>query len=70
MPATNCKEQFTHADARDIRRTQQALEKAIRGVEEFSRQQLEIPPPTPPQIADSTVPRQLVAPEHDPSIQP
>lgn len=31
-------EQFTHADARHIKQTQQALENAIRGVEEFSKQ--------------------------------
>jgi hypothetical protein len=61
-------EQFTHADARDIRRSQQALETAIRGVEEFSRQQLEIPPPAS-QIADSSLPRQLAGPEPDPSVQ-
>src|SRR6266851_5317354 len=42
-------EQFTYADAKDIKRTQQALESAIRGVEEFSRQHPSIPPaPTPP----------------------
>jgi hypothetical protein len=64
-------EQFTDANAKDIKRTQQALEIAIRGVEEFSRQQLEIPPPAPPpQIADGTAPRQLLTPEQDPSHQP
>jgi hypothetical protein len=40
-------EQFTHTEANDIRRTQQALETAIRGVEEFSRQQFSIPAPSP-----------------------
>ena len=46
-------EQFTHTDAKDIRRTQQALETAIRGVEEFSRQQFSIPAPSPvPQLGD------------------
>ena len=39
--------QFTHADAKDIQRAQQTLEKAIRGVEAFSRQQIDIPPPSP-----------------------
>src|SRR3984893_13149520 len=41
-------EQFTYADAKDIRRTQQALESAIRGVEEFSKQQVGIPATAPP----------------------
>jgi hypothetical protein len=40
-------EQFTHTEANAIRRTQQALETAIRGVEEFSRQQFSIPAPSP-----------------------
>ncbi|QOZ66950.1 hypothetical protein [Bradyrhizobium arachidis] len=40
-------EQFTHADAKDIKRAQQALETAIRGVEHFSQQQpLIAPSPT------------------------
>jgi hypothetical protein len=39
-------EQFTHCDAADVRRTQQALETAIRGVEEFSKQHANIPAPT------------------------
>ena len=38
-------EQFTYADAKDIKRIQQALETAIRGVEEFSKQQLSDPAP-------------------------
>lgn len=38
-------EQFTHADAKEVRRSKQALEAAIRGVEEFSRQQVDLPPP-------------------------
>lgn len=46
-------EQFTHTEAQDIRRTQQALETAIRGVEEFCKQQFSIPPPSPvPQLGD------------------
>ena len=36
-------EQFTHLDAKDVRRTRQELESAICGVEEFSRQQFSIP---------------------------
>jgi hypothetical protein len=52
-------EQFTDADAKDIQRAQQqALEKAIRGVEEFSRQQIDIPPPSPaPLLGDGSVSR-------------
>ena len=47
------REQFTHTEANDIRRTQQALETAIRGVEEFSKQQFSIPAPSPvPQLGD------------------
>ena len=46
-------EQFTHTEAKDIQRTQQALETAIRGVEEFSKQQFSIPAPSPvPQLGD------------------
>jgi hypothetical protein len=41
-------EQFTYADAKDIKRTQQALETAIRGVEEFSKQQVGIAAPMLP----------------------
>jgi hypothetical protein len=45
-------EQFTHADARDIRPTQQALETAIRGVEAFSKQQPHVPAaPSPRELA-------------------
>ena len=55
-------EQFTHADAKDIQRAQQALEKVIRGVEEFSRQQIDIPPPSPaPLRRDGSVPRSFPA---------
>jgi hypothetical protein len=55
-------EQFTHADAKDIQRTQQALEKAIRGVDEFSRQQIDIPPPLPaPLLGDGSVSRSFPA---------
>src|ERR1700730_10701732 len=51
-------EQFTYADAKDIRRTQQALEAAIRGVEAFSRQNIGIAAavlPPPPGISDPDV---------------
>jgi hypothetical protein len=49
-------EQFTYSDAKDIKRTQDALETAIRGVEEFSRQQIGIAAPTlPPQASDPDV---------------
>jgi hypothetical protein len=59
-------EQFTHADAKDIQRAQQALEKAIRGVEEFSRQQIDIPPPSPaPLRGDGSVSRGFPAADPD-----
>src|SRR5882762_2936031 len=48
-------EQFTYSDTKDIRRSQQALENAIRGVEEFSRQRISIPAPVP-QLADGSAP--------------
>jgi hypothetical protein len=48
-------EQFTHAEAKDIRRTQQALEAAIRGVEEFSKQQIGVAaPPAVPLLGDAS----------------
>jgi hypothetical protein len=50
-------EQFADADAADIQRAQQALETAIRGVEEFSRQQIDIPPPQVPQLSDGSASR-------------
>jgi hypothetical protein len=40
-------EQFTYADAKNTTRTQQALENAIRGVEEFSKHHVGIPAPPP-----------------------
>jgi hypothetical protein len=40
-------EQFTYADAKDIKRTQQALEAAIRGVEAFSKQHVSFPTAVP-----------------------
>ncbi|WP_228747929.1 hypothetical protein [Bradyrhizobium sp. BR 10289] len=41
-------EQFTHADVKEMRRSQQALEAAIRGVEEFSQKEISLPPPAMP----------------------
>lgn len=61
-------EQFTHADAKDIRQTQQALETAIRGVEEFSRQPVRIPAPAPPpEVVDPVV--AVPAPRRPPTLQ-
>lgn len=52
----NLEEQFTHADAKDMKRSKQALETAIRGVEEFSRKQVSLLPPAVPQpTADLSV---------------
>jgi hypothetical protein len=59
-------EQFTPADAKDISRTRQALETAIRGVEEFSKQQIGIPPPQVPQLDDRAVRANLPAHEASP----
>ncbi len=45
------REQFTHSDVRNVGRAEKALEAAIRGVEEFSKQQIGIPAPPPvPQL--------------------
>lgn len=50
-------EQFTHADAADVRRLQSALEAAINGVEQFSRQDLGPPSlPPPPQLTTASDP--------------
>ncbi|KJC45184.1 hypothetical protein UB31_21085 [Bradyrhizobium sp. LTSP849] len=63
-------EQFTHADAKDVKHAQQALEAAIRGVEQFSQQQPRIAPSlSKPQPGE--VPAQLyhlphAAPPHVP----
>jgi hypothetical protein len=64
-------EQFTHAAAKDIKRTQEALESAIRGVEQFSKQRVGIPPPPPvPQLNDSALaPRTLPAPDSGPPVR-
>jgi hypothetical protein len=45
-------EQFTSVDANDMKRAQQALENAIRGVEEFSEQHASVPL-APPEHGDS-----------------
>jgi hypothetical protein len=60
-------EQFTHADAKNIKRTQQALETAIRGVEEFLEQPIDIPPPPPQLVDERTPPRHLPAPDLSPA---
>jgi hypothetical protein len=59
-------EQFTHADAQDIRRSKQALETAIRGVEEFSRQHVSIPPPSVAQLPGSGLPAARQPPVQEP----
>lgn len=46
-------EQFTHADAGDVRRLQDALEAAINGVEQFSRQGIGAPGLPPPQLTSA-----------------
>ncbi|MGY4615496.1 hypothetical protein ACVWZ4_000723 [Bradyrhizobium sp. USDA 4472] len=49
-------EQFTHVDVKDMNRSQQALEAAIRGVEEFSQKESSLPlttMPGPPALAAS-----------------
>lgn len=51
-------EQFTHADAKDIKRAQQALETAIRGVESFSQQQPLIAP-SPTKVRPEDAPARL-----------
>jgi hypothetical protein len=69
-------EQFTYADAKDIKRTKQALETAIRGVEEFSKQQLNVAPAAPssgldqPDIQQSAPPKVVSLLESPPMEQP
>lgn len=46
-------EQLPHSNTRDFPRAKQALETAIRGVEEFSRQQVSVPLPSAPQLPGS-----------------
>jgi hypothetical protein len=62
------REQFTDANEEDIRRARQALESAIRGVEEFSRQSIDIPPPRVPQLGDGSAAQRFPAADHDPPV--
>jgi hypothetical protein len=66
-------EQFTHSDAQHINQTQQALEAAIRGVEEFSKQGVSVPAiPPPQQLSDAqalSAPRRLPASELAPQAR-
>jgi hypothetical protein len=55
-------EQFTYADAKDVKRTQQALETAIRGVEAFSKQHARIPAPAPPPLLGDAEPAPAALP--------
>jgi hypothetical protein len=49
-------DQFTYADAKNVKQTQQALENAIRGVEEFSNRRVSLPaPPSPALVRDPGV---------------
>ena len=60
-------------DAKDVRRTQQELESAIRGVEEFSRQQFSIPTPMVPPLGNDvggTHAQDLPAVEASPVARP
>lgn len=70
-------EQFTYADAKDIKRTQQALETAIRGLEDFLKREVDVPIPTPiQQVHESPAasreltppPRELTFPNSIPPI--
>jgi len=66
-------EQFTYADVKDIKRSHQALESAIRGVEEFSRQIAGGIPVPPSQLDDASIasaPRILPATELPPWARP
>src|SRR5260370_12800003 len=64
-------EQFTCADVKNISRTQEALETAIRGVEEFARHDIGLPAPTsPPQISEPVAaPSSLGLSPHEPIPQ-
>lgn len=59
-------EQFTHADAADVRRMQAALEAAINGVEEFFRQDPGAPNPTSPQLTKAVVSGEAPIPKSAP----
>ncbi|VIO71759.1 hypothetical protein CI41S_31240 [Bradyrhizobium ivorense] len=48
------REQFTSVDEKSIERMQLALEAAIRGVEEFSKQQIALAPPQVPRLEDGS----------------
>ena len=48
------REQITSTDEEDIKRSQLALEAAIRGVEDFSRQQFALAPPQVPRLQDGS----------------
>jgi hypothetical protein len=49
-------DQFTYADAQNVKRAQQALENAIRGVEEFSNRHVSLPAPSSPaRVSDPDV---------------
>jgi hypothetical protein len=49
-------DQFTYADAKNVKQTQQALENAIRGVEEFSNRHVGLAaPPSPARVSDPDV---------------
>ncbi|MCC8935261.1 hypothetical protein H8A99_01795 [Bradyrhizobium sp. Arg68] len=48
------REQFTSLDEKSIERMQLALEAAIRGVEEFSKQQIALAPPQVPRLEDGS----------------
>lgn len=63
-------EQFTPADTQDVRRSRQALETAIREVEEFSRHQISIPAPWVPQlpVSEPAATRQQQVRELPPTI--
>lgn len=59
-------EQFTHADAADVRRMQSALEAAINGVEQFSRQGIGAPSLSPPQLTKAVDDGEAPIPESAP----
>jgi hypothetical protein len=67
-------EQFTYVDAKDVKRTQQALETAIRGVEAFSKQHPLIGVPiTPAQLGGpepASEPAELPVPEFNSQVRP
>jgi hypothetical protein len=64
------REQFTHSDVRNVGRAEKALEVAIRGVEEFSKQQIGIPAPPPVPQLHAGLPQFLSAVSHEPRTGP